>query len=45
MATWRPTSSTAELIKHRFCTTCGIQSLAQGTRPSDGAPMAAINVR
>jgi hypothetical protein len=33
------------MIKHRFCSTCGVQSFAQGTRPSDGAAMAAINVR
>ena len=33
------------LIKHRFCATCGIQPFAEGTRPSDGVAMAAINVR
>jgi len=33
------------LIKHYFCSTCGIQSFAMGTRPSDGAAMAAVNVR
>jgi hypothetical protein len=32
------------MIKHRFCTTCGIQPFAEGKRP-DGAAMAAINVR
>ena len=32
------------LIKHYFCSTCGIQSFAQGKRP-DGAAMAAVNVR
>jgi hypothetical protein len=33
------------LVKHRFCISCGIQSFAQGSRPSDGAAMAAVNVR
>lgn len=33
------------LIKHYFCSTCGIQSFAMGKRPSDGAAMAAVNVR
>jgi hypothetical protein len=32
-------------IHHLFCSTCGIQSFARGTRPSDGAEMVAINVR
>jgi hypothetical protein len=31
-------------IHHLFCSTCGIQSFARGTRPSDGAEMVAINV-
>ncbi len=32
------------VIKHLFCSTCGIQSFAQGKRP-DGGAMAAVNVR
>jgi len=32
------------VIEHRFCTTCGIHSYAQGTDPK-GNKMAAINVR
>jgi hypothetical protein len=32
------------LIKHYFCSTCGIQSFALGKRP-DGAATAAVNVR
>ncbi len=30
-------------IHHRFCSTCGIQSFAVGTRP-DGAEVVAVNV-
>ena len=33
------------VIKHKFCTTCGIQSFAEGKHPRDGAALAAINVR
>jgi hypothetical protein len=33
------------MIRHRFCSTCGIQSFAIGTNPKTGAVMAAINVR
>ncbi len=32
-------------IHHLFCSTCGIESFARGTRPSDGAEMVAINTR
>lgn len=32
------------VIRHKFCRTCGIQSFAEGIRP-DGVRMAAINVR
>ena len=31
------------VINHRFCTTCGIESFADGTTPR--GPMVAINVR
>jgi hypothetical protein len=31
-------------IRHRFCSTCGIESFATGKAP-DGAEMVAINVR
>jgi hypothetical protein len=33
------------MIRHRFCSTCGIQSFAIGKNPKTGAEMAAINVR
>jgi hypothetical protein len=33
------------LIQHKFCTTCGIQSFAEGKHPRDGTALAAINVR
>jgi len=33
------------VIKHYFCSTCGIQSFARGKRPTDGADLAAVNVR
>ena len=33
------------VIKHQFCKTCGVQSFAYGKRPTDGAELAAINVR
>ena len=32
------------LIRHRFCSTCGIQPYGEGTAPS-GEAMAAINIR
>jgi hypothetical protein len=32
-------------IRHKFCSTCGIQSFAIGTNPRTGAELAAINVR
>jgi hypothetical protein len=32
------------VIRHMFCTTCGIQSFARGQMP-DGTPMIAINAR
>jgi hypothetical protein len=34
-----------QLIHHKFCSTCGIQSFAIGKNPKTGAEMAAINVR
>jgi len=33
------------VIHHLFCSTCGVQSFARGTRPTDGADVVAINVR
>ena len=33
------------MIRHTFCSTCGIQSFAIGRNPKTGAEMAAINVR
>jgi hypothetical protein len=33
------------MIRHQFCSTCGIQSFAIGTHPKTGAKLAAINVR
>jgi hypothetical protein len=33
------------MIRHKFCSTCGIQSFAIGKNPRTGAEMAAINVR
>jgi hypothetical protein len=33
------------MIRHQFCSTCGIQSFAIGKNPKTGAEMAAINVR
>jgi len=33
------------MIRHKFCSTCGIQSFAIGTNPRTGAKLAAINVR
>lgn len=32
------------VIKHRFCTTCGIHPYGEGVDPK-GVPMAAINIR
>ena len=32
-------------IRHKFCSTCGIQSFAIGRNPRTGAELAAINVR
>jgi len=34
-----------QLIDHKFCSTCGIQSFAIGKNPKTGGEMAAINVR
>ena len=31
-------------IRHLFCTTCGVQSYAEGAMP-DGTPVVAVNVR
>jgi hypothetical protein len=33
------------VIRHKFCSTCGIQSFALGRNPQTGAEMAAVNVR
>ncbi|HJS91704.1 MAG TPA: GFA family protein [Steroidobacteraceae bacterium] len=33
------------MIRHKFCSTCGIQSFAIGKNPKTGEAMAAINVR
>lgn len=33
------------LIHHKFCSTCGIQSFAIGSNPKTGADLAAVNVR
>ncbi len=33
-----------KVLHHRFCTTCGIESYAEGTGP-DGSPMVGINLR
>jgi hypothetical protein len=33
------------MIRHKFCSTCGIQPFAIGKNPKSGAEMAAINVR
>lgn len=33
------------VIKHYFCSTCGIQSYAVGTNPKTGVDMAAVNAR
>jgi hypothetical protein len=33
------------MIRHKFCSTCGIQSFAIGKNPKTGAEVAAINVR
>lgn len=33
------------VIDHNFCSACGITSFARGKRPTDGAPLVAINVR
>ena len=32
-------------IQHRFCGRCGIHTFGEGTDPSSGQPMAAVNVR
>lgn len=34
-----------QVIDHNFCSTCGVTSFARGKRPSDGAPMVAVNAR
>lgn len=34
-----------KVINHNFCSTCGVTSFARGKRPSDGAPLVAVNVR
>jgi hypothetical protein len=33
------------LIHHKFCSKCGIQSFAIGSNPKTGAELAAVNVR
>ena len=34
-----------QVIQHKFCSTCGIQSFAVGKNPQTGASLAAVNVR
>jgi hypothetical protein len=34
-----------KVINHNFCSTCGVTSFARGKRPSDGAPVIAVNAR
>jgi len=34
-----------KVINHNFCSTCGVTSFARGKRPTDGAPMIAVNAR
>jgi hypothetical protein len=33
------------MVQHQFCSPCGVQSFAIGTRPKTGEKLAAINVR
>ena len=33
------------VIRHKFCSTCGIEPFAYGKRPVDGADVVAVNVR
>jgi hypothetical protein len=34
-----------QMIDHKFCSTCGIESFAIGKNPKTGALLAAVNVR
>jgi hypothetical protein len=34
-----------KVIDHNFCSICGVTSFARGRRPSDGAPVIAVNAR
>jgi hypothetical protein len=34
-----------KVINHNFCSTCGVTSFARGKRPTDGAPLIAVNAR
>ena len=34
-----------KIINHNFCSKCGVTAFARGKRPTDGAPLIAVNVR
>jgi hypothetical protein len=34
-----------KVIDHNFCSICGVTSFARGKRPTDGAPLIAVNAR
>jgi hypothetical protein len=33
------------LIHHTFCKSCGVKAFATGSKPTDGSPVYAVNVR